>query len=653
MGLYSKGNAFTGETGKEKLARAVQAGVKRDYKTAARLLEELLSEYDAPPEASLYLGRALHALGDYARALAAFNDYLRLAPHSIEIYFFIGRSYLALGMPQRAVSFLKEALNRRPGNPPVMALLGTAYLKAKNSARAVEALQSAVEAAPENQRIYRAYLNALFIRGIRLCRREDYAPGRRMLRFVLENGADFLLLRLELGRAARELNRMEEALDHYTRAIGFAPDDPMIRWYRASALMALGRNREALEEIEGVRSSLGENLPNLPWNSSMVDLFMIRSQLDAGQWRQAADSCRNWLKHRPPDPLIHALDAEALGHLGDYRAARNHLERALELDPRQIQLWYALLLNAWDAKDWAALKRALKRARKIAGEDPEIQRFQVLYDNSVGAQESGAAPAMIEALQGAIRSLGPDPELMYALAERYLKTGLIEAALSWFRKVVALQGGNEKSHLGVIAALEVLFKEGKPRAKEDLGSAYGAYLGRWGDNYHIRRDRALFFVKTGEFAKAVPELELLLAWESANPTLRRVLAYAYRKTGRYREAAVFLKALLKEKPADAALLLEYTRCLERAGAAPYARMVLEKALGVFSRSPEIPLALALLFYREKKIEAAFDLLREAAGRAPRDPRPYDWMARISRKIGSTGEALRYEEEARKRGKPGE
>jgi tetratricopeptide (TPR) repeat protein len=413
--------------------------------------------------------------------------------------------------------------------------------------------------------------------------------------------------------------------------------------------MALGRNREALEEIEWVRSSLGGDVPDLPWNSSMVDLYTIRSQLDAGQWRQAADSCRDWLKHRPPDPLIHALDAEALGHLGDYGAAKNHLERALELDPRQIQLWYALLLNAWEARDWDTLKRALPRARKIAGEDQEIRRFQVLYEDAVSAEEPGSAPAMIEALQGAIRSLGPDPELMYALAERCLKTGLIEAALSWFKKILLLQGGNEKSHLGAIAALEVLFKEGKPQAEEDLASSYGAYLERWGDNYHIRRDRALFFVRTGEFPKAVPELELLLAWEPANPTLRRVLAYAYRKTGRYREAAVFLKALLKEKPGDTGLLLEYTRCLERAGAVPYARMVLERALGVFKHSPEIPLALAVLLYREKKIEAAFDLLREAAGRAPRDPRPYEWMARISRKIGSAGEALRYEEEARKRG----
>jgi tetratricopeptide (TPR) repeat protein len=241
---------------------------------------------------------------------------------------------------------------------------------------------------------------------------------------------------------------------------------------------------------------------------------------------------------------------------------------------------------------------------------------------------------------------------MYALAERYLKTGLIEAALSWFRKVIALQGGNEQSHLGAIAALEVLYKEGKPEAREELIAAYGVYLDRWGDNYHIRRDRALFFVKTGEFSRAVPELELLLAWESANPTLRRVLAYAYRKTGRYREAAVFLKALLKEKSGDTGLLLEYTRCLERAGAAPYARLVLEKALGVFKQSPEIPLALAILRYRERKIEAAFDLLREAAGRAPRDPRPYEWMAHISRKIGSADEALRYEAEAQKRGKKG-
>ncbi|MDR0589388.1 MAG: tetratricopeptide repeat protein, partial [Spirochaetaceae bacterium] len=576
---YSTGK-FGAAAGREKLNLAIQAGVERDYTRSVKLLEELLSEYDAPPEAYLYLGRSFHALKDYSRALAAFNDYLRLNPHSGEGYFFAGRTYAALGMPHKAVPLLRRALEYNPDNPSVLALLGISCLKSKHSASAVEVLQRAVEIAPDNKRIYHGYLNALFIRGVRLCRMENYELGIGMLRFVLDNGFDSLLLRLELGRAARELNQPEEALTHYTRAIHFAPRDPMIRWYRTSVLMALKRNGEALTEIEKIRSSLEGKLPNLPWNSELVDLFMIRSLLEAGEWRQAADSCRNWLKYRRADPLIHAMDAEALRNLGDRTSAKNHLERALELDPRQIQLWYTLIVNAWEDKDWKTLRWGLKNAKKFEGDGDLIQRFSVLYETATDNND----PRIIETLQGAIRSLGPDPELMYALGERYLKIGFIEAALSWFKKVMVIQKDHEKAYLGVIAAQEFFFKEGRPKAREGLQKAYRAYLKQWKDNYVIRRDQALFLVKIGEFEKAARDLEILLVWEPTNPTLRRVLAYSYRKSGRYREAAVFLKALLKEKPRDIKLLLEYTGCLERAGAGFYAAAVLEKARNLFRKS---------------------------------------------------------------------
>jgi tetratricopeptide (TPR) repeat protein len=54
------------------------------------ILEKLVSEYEGPPEAFLYLGRALHAVKNYSRSLAAFNDYITLKPRSPEGYFFAG-----------------------------------------------------------------------------------------------------------------------------------------------------------------------------------------------------------------------------------------------------------------------------------------------------------------------------------------------------------------------------------------------------------------------------------------------------------------------------------------------------------------------------------------------------------------------------------
>jgi tetratricopeptide (TPR) repeat protein len=469
-----------------------------------------------------------------------------------------------------------------------------------------------------------------------------------MLSFILENGADILgdfpLLRIELGRGCRDLGEFPEALEHYSRAVEMSPRDPRLRWYRASLLMAMGWNGDALDELEAIKE-LGSVLPELPWNSDLVDRFMIQSFMETGQWRRVAECCRNWIKTRGPDPNIHTIFAEAQRSLGDFAAAKNHLDRALELDPFRVQIWYSRILVAWEGGDWQDLKRAVRKAGELKGDPAILAKYTLLCE----AESSDDDLGMLTALQSGIYSLGPDPDLMYALGKRYLKTGLIEEALSWFEKILLIAPLHEKAQLGGIAAREALFSEsGKNHSW--LERAYRRYLEKWPDNLAILREQALFLVRICDFPQAARKLEKLLAWEPVNPTLRRVLAYAYRKTGRYREAAVLLKGLLRERPDDTALLLEFSGCLERAGSVYYAQMVLKKAFLVFKKSSDVALALALLYFRDRQIEKAFDLLREAALRDKHDHRPYTWMAAISKKYGNGHEAAHYEYEAKKRKK---
>ena len=679
----------------KKLALAAELGKKGDYTQAVKVLRSLISGTDAPPEAWLLLGRSLHALKDYSRALAAFNDFLQQRPDSGEGYLFTGRTYLTLGLPYKAVPFLRKALENSPGDSRIKALLGTAYLRSKHSQAAVQTLEEAVEAAPEDKRIYRAYLNSLLVRGIRLCGIEDYDLGLQMLRFVLQNGsdsgiADNPFLRLELGRAARESGRLEEALEHFTAALNLSKDgasksgadgDRRIRWSRASILMALGRTAEAGMEIEKIRSH-DADVPELPWNSELVDLFLIRSFIESGEWRRAGESCRAWLRTREGGgpsqsrPIIHALYAEAMRNLRNYKAAHNHLQRALEEEPDELEFWYADILVSWEGKDFKSLKRAIKAARSLGGDEDIIRRFEILSR----VQTTDDTMNNLTMLQKAIRSLGPEPELMHALAETYLKVGLLEEAESWYNKTKVVKKDHEGAWLGEIAAVEAILNTEKPKGRgkgalpqrkknsgrqeegvQKLGSLYSAYLERWPDNSNILRDRALFLVRTFEYAEAASELEKLLVWEPSNPSLRRVLAYTYRKTGRYQEAAVFLKALLKEKPLDIGLLIEYSGCLERAGGEKYAVAVLEKARELFhtttvkpqprnSELADLSLALGILKFRQKNVEKAFDYLREASSLSPKDPRSYEWMAVIANKIGDKGNSVYYKKEAEKRKK---
>jgi tetratricopeptide (TPR) repeat protein len=629
------------------IQKALELGRQRNYSAAAQLLEEVLARQEAvEPEVVLLLGRAYHTLQHYPRALALFRDYIHLEPNSALGYFFAGRTYLALGMNQHALPLLRKALDLRPNEPQFLAMLGIACLKTKRSREAVEYLQKAVELAPENQKFYRSYLNALLVRGIKLSRSGETDLGTQMLQFVLDNGLEAPLPHLELGRIYRELGHYDLALGHYTAACKLAPDDISIRWYRATLLMALNKTQDALEEIETIRE-LGGDVPDVSWNAELVERFMIRSFLAEGAWSRAAKACGLWLRKRGPDPMVHAMYAEALRNMGDLDTANNHLTKALEMAGQQVELRYAQLMLAWEREDWNTLHKTLTILQRLNGDPAIIQRFTALFIDHTSQDDR----AVISHLQQAIRATGPSPELMFALAQRYFHIGLPELAEGWYQRTIQIQPLHERAYLGSIASLEQLVQDGEKNAVEQLIERYKAYLERWPDNRNIRREYALFLVKQERFEIAQTELESLFAWDVTNMTLRRLLAYVYRKNRRYRDAAILLKGVLKEDPQNIPVLLEFIGCLDRSNMKQYSYTILEKAVKHFKQSSEIALAFGDAAYREKKIELALDAYREAAVRNTKDPRPYQRMALIYRKQGIIEMADRYENEAKLRENP--
>jgi tetratricopeptide (TPR) repeat protein len=303
---------------------------------------------------------------------------------------------------------------------------------------------------------------------------------------------------------------------------------------------------------------------------------------------------------------------------------------------------------------------AITRIKALEGDGELVRRFETLYR----AKQEQDDREIISLLQAAIRRAGPDPDLMYCLGERYLGIGLADLALSWFRKVRNLKDRHERAWLGEIAALEALAPdtlnpersnpkgETDPGYEEELGKILDQYLRRWPDNHRIRRERAILLVRQKNYGPAAEELETLLAREPGNPSLRRILAYSYRKLGRCREAAVFLRQLLQKQPRDLRLLLEYTGCLERAGAPDHAIFLLEKTLPLFPSSADLPINLALICFREGNAARALEYLQQAANRAPRDVRPWQWMAAIAGKQGDRESAECWNREAEKRQKKG-
>ena len=167
----------------------------------------------------------------------------------------------------------------------------------------------------------------------------------------------------------------------------------------------------------------------------------------------------------------------------------------------ELEFWYADILVSWEGKDYRALKKALRAVKSLGGDENLHKRFTILCQ----VKTSDDLKNNITLLQRAVLSLGPEPELMYSLGEAYLKAGLLEEAASWFKKTISLKNDHQNAYLGEIAALEAMLAQGVRDSREisaQLVSYYKDYLKRWPDNLNIRRDMAMYFVKTFEYAKA-------------------------------------------------------------------------------------------------------------------------------------------------------
>lgn len=606
---------------------ALAAGAKRDYQKAIELLTRLLAEDEAPLEALLYLGRSYNALGEGGMAIEAIRQYLRRGGEAAAGYFFLGRAYLSSGLYPEASSALRKSLAADPHRASAWALLGATQLKLKRSKLAVECLERAVGLAPEDRRIFRGYLNALFVRALRLLSQGDAETASQAFGFIIEQGIDTTAIRLWRAKALRELGRYEEALRDCAVARRNAPGDPSIRWLEIGLLLASGRQREALAAFDELREA-EPGLPDLPGDRSAFESLRLALAFKEGRWKEVLSESHGLLRRRPRDPAIHALVAESLRALGHLEGARNHWERAIEADPQtpDFRLGYALVL--WDLGDYQGALAAAERARRLGGDSAEADYCALLCKTRLGEDPGKLIPSLQALLRSRAREGGgADPRLMFALGEALYRSERPDLATSWFKKVLLLVPDHELSLLYLISSAESLNDESA------VSLAYAAYLAQYPDNGTIRKDYIEYLAARGAWESLAEVLEGGLSYGEPGTGMRRLLARSYREAGRWREAAIIYRELLRAEPANGELLLALALCLDRIGQSGYALALLQKAPAAAKKNAGSWIVMGMLSARRGRTEAALDALRKACELEPRNPRPWREIGQVYRKQG--------------------
>jgi tetratricopeptide (TPR) repeat protein len=614
----------------ELFGRALEAGRNRDYQLAIELLQEVLVQSDQFPAALLYLGRAYHAAGDFNRAIQALQFYLKLEPGSAEGHFFLGRAYFTLGLLGHAFRHLETSTTLDGSFVPALGLLGLTLLKRGRPQTAISVFERALSLEPGNQRIFTGYLNALLTNGIRLFRRHHYEEARDTLLFIRKHRPDSLVAHLYLASIYRELGDRELSLLHFEEAGHLAPDDPVLHLQKAILYLQQGNNPAAFEEMTEAMQRLGSQKISTQDVQSLLRIMTI-VLFQNQRHREALESARRVLRISYRDGDMHAIMAESFSKLGELKKAKNHYLRALDTDKNRLEFNYGLAAVLWEQGDYEELSSVLDRILRLHPEDEYALYYRAL-----------SLPCLVDdvrqtisALQEQIRRSGPDPHLMNALGQEYLRADLPELAEGWFKRTLKRAADFEQA-LAKLIEVYVRLED-----KSKLLRAYADYLKAYPDNLELRKSYAHQLYDQGIYAKACTQLEMILPQEPKNTDFRIMLAHSYRQTAKYPEAILLYRELLLESPKELELVKPLVICMERSGKRETVILLLEKAIKLFKEDVWLQHRLGSLYMAEGRLEKAAQTFRSVIGLAPQDWQAYGSLGELYRKMGNNEFAERF------------
>ncbi len=270
------------------------------------------------------LGDALFQLQRYEAAIEALQAALEIEPglpFAGTLYLLMGRAARALGRLDNAEAYFREATAIEPdGAAALLDLAGV--LRAQGRRDEAEAVLSHVRALrptdPANlQNIAEA-----------LRREQRYEEALAAYREVLAIAPDFALAHAGIGDTLFRMQRFDESLEAINRALALQPDLKV-----AGSLHGLaGQAAQHLDRIDEAVHHYSEAIRIDPRDYSSIDrLAMVR--FGRQQYEEARALYLSLLELSPDDAQTYSNLGATLYYLGRREEALRHFERAVEIDP--------------------------------------------------------------------------------------------------------------------------------------------------------------------------------------------------------------------------------------------------------------------------------------------------------------------------------
>lgn len=226
-------------------ARATpQASSPPASRAPAPVLKDALPPASVPPEAQAHLerGQRLYDQGQVDEAIAEWQETIRLAPQAARAHHQLGVAWRDRGEQTKAIAAFRKALRLEPDNATTYVQLARALEVAGDTPGALEAYRAALRLVPSAPYVHNRLGHLLAAEG-------DWSGAAQAWQHTVDLVPDYAYAYVHLGDAFEHLNRKDEALSAYERALTLCG-------HFAEGLEKMGRKEQAAIFCREVRSSV-------------------------------------------------------------------------------------------------------------------------------------------------------------------------------------------------------------------------------------------------------------------------------------------------------------------------------------------------------------------------------------------------------------
>lgn len=333
--------------------------------------------------------------GQWAEAVEIYKQALKAYPAQAQLWERIADIRATqLKTPARAAEALREAVKYAPKDARLQHKLSQAYAAAQDSPAALAAIKRAVELEPDNA----TYLRA---RGEVATWTGDYALALDSFERVLASAPQDAEALLGAARAGSRSGKKDAAVQRYRTYLTQRPQDKDVT-LEYMELEAERGNTQAVQEYDALyRARFGESKEY--W-LRMADIYALGNNAAA-----SSAALKEATRLAPQDHALFYRLAQSYPSVKESKEAAAAIERALEIDPKNLEYLRTRADLASERSDYAMALDSFRRILAIAPDDPgarlgiarvnywrsQLSESQDAYRDYL-AKQPGVATALME-----------------------------------------------------------------------------------------------------------------------------------------------------------------------------------------------------------------------------------------------------------------